>query len=401
MKIKVALVFGGKSTEHEISIISALQSYEWFDRNKYEVFPVYLSKENEFYFGEKLSNIENYKNLKSILKESVKVQFVKENNRYYIKSLSSGIFSKSVLQEIDVAFLVVHGTNVEDGNLTGYFHTIGLPVSGPNVLSASLAMDKYISKKFLKEEGIPVLDAIVLNRNDVINYDEIENKIKIPAIVKAVNLGSSIGIYIAKTKEELKEKIEAAFAFSENVLIERAVTNLKEINCALLGDSSKQEVSALEEPILNSDILSFADKYLSGGGKSKGGVKSNYGKTQSVNSKSGMASLSRKIPAEIDKKLEDEIKTLAVKIFKLLRCSGVARLDFIIDMDENKAYFNEINMPPGSLAYYLFEPVGISKSMLVDKIVDVALKNKRIEEDLNFTFESNVLSNISNKGSKK
>lgn len=401
MKIKVALVFGGKSTEHEISIISALQSYEWFDRNKYEVFPVYLSKENEFYFGEKLSNIENYKNLKSILKESIKVQFIKENNRYYIKSLSSGIFSKKVSQEIDVAFLVVHGTNVEDGNLTGYFHTIGLPVSGPNVLSASLAMDKYISKKFLKEEGIPVLDAIVLNRNDVINYDEIENKIKIPAIVKAVNLGSSIGIYIAKTKEELKEKIEAAFAFSENVLVERAVTNLKEINCALLGDSSKQEISALEEPILNSDILSFADKYLSGGGKNKGGVKSNYGKEKSVNSKSGMASLSRKIPAEIDKKLEDEIKTLSLKIFKLLRCSGVARLDFIIDMDENKAYFNEINMPPGSLAYYLFEPVGISKSMLVDKIVDVALKNKRIEEDLNFTFESNVLSNISSKGSKK
>ena len=401
MKIKVALVFGGKSTEHEISIISALQSYEWFDRNKYEIFPVYLSKENEFYFGEKLSNIENYKNLKNILKESVRVQFNKEKNRYYIKSLSGGIFSKSVLQEIDVAFLVVHGTNVEDGNLTGYFHTIGLPVSGPNVLSASLAMDKYISKKFLKEEGIPVLDAIVLNRNDVINYDEIENKIKIPAIVKAVNLGSSIGIYIAKTKEELKEKIEAAFAFSENVLVERAVTNLKEINCALLGDSSKQEVSALEEPILNSDILSFADKYLSGGGKNKGGIKSNYGKEKNVNSKSGMASLSRKIPAEIDKKLEDEIKTLAVKIFKLLRCSGVARLDFIIDMDENKAYFNEINMPPGSLAYYLFEPVGISKSMLVDKIVDVALKNKRIEEDLNFTFESNVLSNISSKGSKK
>ncbi len=401
MKIKVALVFGGKSTEHEISIISALQSYEWFDRDKYEVFPIYMSKDNEFYFGEKLSKIENYRNIKNILKESTKVQFVKESNRYYVRSTMQGLFSKKVNQEVDVALLVVHGTNVEDGNLTGYFHTIGLPISGPNVLSASLAMDKYISKKFLKEEGIPVLDAIVLNRNDSIDFDKLSGTIKIPAIVKAVNLGSSIGIYIAKSKDELKNKVETAFTFSENVLIERAVTNLKEINCAVLGDSSSQNLSALEEPVLNSEILSFADKYLSGGSKKSGSGKFSPSKSAPSSSKSGMASLSRKIPAEIDKKLEDEIKNLSIKIFKLLRCSGVARLDFIVDMDENKAYFNEINMPPGSLAYYLFEPVGLSKSELVDKMVDIALKQKRIEDDLNYTFESNVLSNINMSGAKK
>ena len=400
MKIKVALVFGGKSTEHEISIISALQSYEWFDHNKYEVFPVYLSKDNEFYFGEDLSKIENYKNIKSLISKSIKVQFEKEGSRYYVKSIGSGLFTRKIHQEVDVAFLVVHGTNVEDGNLTGYFHTIGLPVSGPNVLSASLAMDKYVSKKFLKEEGIPVLDAILLNRHEDINYDELLQKVKLPVIVKAVNLGSSIGIYIVKKEDELQDKIEAAFAFSENVLIEKMVTNLKEINCAILGDSESISISALEEPILNNDILSFADKYLSGS-KGKSGDTKISNSSKVTNSKSGMASLSRKIPADVDKKTETEIKNLSSRIFKLLRCSGVARLDFIIDMDDNKIYFNEINMPPGSLAYYLFEPAGISKSELVDRIVYIALKQKRIEDDINFTFESNVLSNIKTSGTKK
>ncbi len=400
MKIKVALVFGGKSTEHEISIISALQSYEWFDHNKYEVFPVYLSKDNEFYFGEDLSKIENYKNIKSLISKSIKVQFEKEGSRYYINSIGSGLFTRKIHQEVDVAFLVVHGTNVEDGNLTGYFHTIGLPVSGPNVLSASLAMDKYVSKKFLKEEGIPVLDAILLNRHEDINYDELLQKVKLPVIVKAVNLGSSIGIYIVKKEDELKDKIEAAFAFSENVLIEKMVTNLKEINCAILGDSESISISALEEPVLNNDILSFADKYLSGS-KGKSGDTKISNSSKVTNSKSGMASLSRKIPADVDKKTETEIKNLSSRIFKLLRCSGVARLDFIMDMDDNKIYFNEINMPPGSLAYYLFEPAGISKSELADRIVNIALKQKRIEDDINFTFESNVLSNINTSGTKK
>ena len=400
MKIKVALVFGGKSTEHEISIISALQSYEWFDHNKYEVFPVYLSKDNEFYFGEDLSKIENYKNIKSLISKSIKVQFEKEGSRYFIKSISSGLFARRIHKEVDVAFLVVHGTNVEDGNLTGYFHTIGLPVSGPNVLSASLAMDKYVSKKFLKEEGIPVLDAILLNRGEEIDYKELLKKIKLPIIVKAVNLGSSIGIYIVKKEDELQDKIEAAFAFSENVLIEKMVTNLKEINCAILGDSESISVSALEEPILGNDILSFADKYLSGS-KGKSGDTKLSKSSKVTNSKSGMASLSRKIPADVDKNTEMEIKNLSSKIFKLLRCSGIARLDFIMDMDDNKIYFNEINMPPGSLAYYLFEPVGISKSELADRIVNIALKQKRIEDDINFTFESNVLSNIKTSGTKK
>ncbi len=400
MKIKVALVFGGKSTEHEISIISALQSYEWFDHNKYEVFPVYLSKDNEFYFGEDLSKIENYKNIKSLISKSIKVQFEKEGSRYYIKSIGGGLFTRRIHQEVDVAFLVVHGTNVEDGNLTGYFHTIGLPVSGPNVLSASLAMDKYVSKKFLKEEGIPVLDAILLNRHEDINYNELLQKVKLPVIVKAVNLGSSIGIYIVKKEDELQDKIEAAFAFSENVLIEKMVTNLKEINCAILGDSESISISALEEPILNNDILSFADKYLSGS-KGKSGDTKISKSSKVTNSKSGMASLSRKIPADVDKNTETEIKNLSSRIFKLLRCSGVARLDFIMDMDDNKIYFNEINMPPGSLAYYLFEPAGISKSELADRIVNIALKQKRIEDDINFTFESNVLSNINTSGTKK
>ena len=394
MKISIAVLFGGKSTEHEISIISALQAIENLDKEKYDIYPIYISKNNEFYYDkELLLDIKNFKNLNSLFQKITKVCFVREGNNIYLKSLKSKLFSNNNIAKIEVAFPIVHGTNVEDGNLQGYLRTLGLPYAESDCISSALGMDKYLMKQILKSENIPVLDAIKLVMDDYKRLDEtinmLENKLPYPMIVKPVNLGSSIGISKAKDREKLKDALALAFSFSEKVLVEKAIVNLREINCAVLGDRYEQRASALEEPFGKDEILSFADKYMSGGSKKSG---SKTVGAKSSDQSQGMASLQRKIPAEVDKETETKIKDYAMKTFKALGCSGVARVDLMIDKDNNDIYVNEINTIPGSLSYYLWDVCGISYKALLDKIIKIAIDNNRREEMLNFTFESNVLS---------
>lgn len=400
MRLNVAVIFGGRSTEHEVSIISALQTIENMDNEKYNVIPLYIDKKGDFYFSKEnlLIDSKNYKDIKSLLSSCTNVYFVKEKNNTYIRSVSSGFFGSSINQVIDVAFPVVHGTNVEDGNLQGFLHTLNLPVVGPDVLAAGVSMDKYVMKEYVKSLGIPVIDAVRIDKNDYDDIDKLvsmlESKIGYPMIVKPVNLGSSIGIKKAKDKESLRDALDLAFSFASIVLVEKAIENLREINCAVLGDKFDAITSALEEPFGNDEILSFADKYMSGGkgGKVSNGSKIGKGtKSVGVGAKSGMASLKRKIPADIDEKIGEEIKKYAKDIFKYLGCTGVSRIDFIIDKDTNHIYANEINPIPGSLSYYLFEPMGIKYKELIDRLISIALDNYKREERLEFTFGNNLL----------
>ena len=389
MKLNIAVVFGGKSTEHEVSIISALQAIENMDREKYNIIPIYMDKKGDFYYSKDnlLTDSKNYRNINSLLSKCNNVHFVKYKNHTYLRDLNTSLFSSKLNQLIDVVFPIVHGTNVEDGNLQGFFHTLNLPSVGCDTLSAALSMDKYVMKEYCKSIGVPVIDAIRFDKNDFINIDitikQIESSFSYPVIVKPVNLGSSIGISKAKDRESLEEGLELAFRFSDIVLVEKAIVNMREINCAVLGDKFECETSVLEEPFGNDEILSFADKYMGGGKGSKlatnhvgtkanpvgakanpVGAKANPVGANSVSpnkigAKSGMASLSRKIPADIDDISADKIKSYAKKIFKYLGCSGVSRIDFIIDKDTNEIYANEINSIPGSLSYYLFKPLGM------------------------------------------
>ena len=400
MKLNVAVVFGGKSTEHEVSVISALQAIENLDKEKYNVIPIYMDKKGDFYYSKNnlLSDSKNYKDIKSLLSKCDNVYFVKIKNNTYIKSVNEKLFGSKLNQLIDIAFPVVHGTNVEDGNLQGYFHTLNLPIVGPDVLSASVSMDKYVMKEYCKAIGVPVIDGIRIDKNDYRNLDDtvklIEKEIAYPVIVKPVNLGSSIGIKKANDKEALVDALELAFSFADIVLVEKAIKNLREINCAVFGDKFNAECSALEEPFGNDEILSFADKYMSGskGGMKLGGAKTAPSKLANAPAKSGMASLKRKVPAELDEKTGNMIKEYARKIFKYIGCSGVARIDFIIDKDENKVYANEINPIPGSLSYYLFEPLGLKYRELLDRLIKIAVDNYKSEERLSFTFDNNLLS---------
>ena len=395
MKLKIAIVFGGMSTEHEVSIISALQAMENIDKNKYDIYPVYIDKRGVFYYDEKILNdINTFKKPEEIKKRCKKVIFVNEDEKVYIKKLSKKLFSKDIISLIDVVFPIVHGTNVEDGNLQGFFKTLGIPCVGSDCLSSALGMDKYVMKKFLKSENINVIDG---SRYDIVDYKNVDNiisdvekKYGYPVIVKPVNLGSSIGITKAKDRNELLNSIELAFSFSNLLIIERAITCMREINCAVLGNRFDCIASVLEEPLSSGEILDFSDKYLSGK-KSKSGFNKISNNKINSNKNSGMASLTRKIPAEVDSEIENTIKEMAMKTFKTIGCSGVVRIDFIIDKTNNEIFVNEINTIPGSLAFYLWDKMGISYKELLDRLIKISLDDYRLNKNLQYVFESNIL----------
>ncbi len=380
MKTKVAVIFGGKSTEHEISIISAVQAMNNMDEDKYEIIPLYLTKDNAFYTGEALRKMDNFRNIKTLLPKCQRVILVNEEFKNYVVRYPSKLFGKNVISEIDVALPVVHGTNVEDGTLQGYLKTLNIPFAGCDVFASGLGMDKYAMKIMLKEAGFPVLDCCRFNAHDFQEPENVvattEKKFAYPVIVKPVNLGSSIGISRADNRDGLDKALETAFTFADKVLVEPAITELKEINCAVLGDSDEAVASECEEPLNAHDILSFQDKYMSGGAKS-GGSK-------------GMQSLQRKIPADIPPETKKEIQEMAVKAFQYLDCNGVSRIDFMIDKATGKIYFNEINTIPGSLSFYLWEATGLTFAGLMDKLVQLAVQRSREAGQKTVSYDHNI-----------
>lgn len=392
-RIVVGVIFGGKSVEHEVSVISGLQAYHSLNKEKYRALPIYISKEGNMYVGEKIKDISEYKNIDNLLKCSTRITLVNNGEKTDIIRCSKKLFENPVIDSIDVALPVVHGTNVEDGNLQGFLHSISCPYAGCDVISSALGMDKYASKIIMEKAGIPVLHCIVIKRNDYISDEDssvskIESELRYPVIVKPVNLGSSVGIKKAKNKDDLICALDYAFEFAGRVLIENAVISLKEVNCSVLGDKDGAVASVCEEPINHDEILSYADKYLQGSGKSS---KLSGAKGQS----SGMADTKRKLPAEIDNETRDKIQKYAVDAFMALGCCGVSRIDFLIDNETGDIYVNEINTIPGSLSFYLWEASGMHFDELLDKLIKLAFKRNREEKNINYTFDTNILSGVS------
>lgn len=389
MKTKVAMIFGGKSVEHEVSVISGIQAIMNMDTEKYDVIPVYMTKKNEMYVGDNIGKIESYKDIDSLVSKSQRVIMINNNDQIQLVSYPMKKIGKNTTIDIDVAFPVVHGTNVEDGAFQGYLKTIGVPFVGCDVTASAVGMDKYIMKMILKEAGVPILDALTFTLSDYADMDslldQIENKIGYPVIVKPVNLGSSVGISVAKNRIELSNSVDDAFRYATKILVEHAITDLREINCSVLGDENEAEASECEEPLHTKDILSYEDKYVSNA-KGEGSK--------------GMASVARKIPADLTAEKREEVRQMAVKAFKALGCNGVSRIDFMIDEADGSLYFNEINTIPGSLAFYLWEPLGVSYKELLDRMIQLAIKRTRTEENLTFTFDTNILNSASFGGSK-
>lgn len=394
MKIKVGVFFGGKSVEHEVSIITAIQAIENMDKEKYDVIPIYITKDNKMYVGELVGDISNYKDIDNLLKNSTQIMLAQKDNKVALLRCEKKLFQNNEYDYIDVAFPIVHGTNVEDGTLQGFLKMFNLPYTGCDVISSSVGMDKYVCKCVLKDNDIPTLSCKCISSRDY-NADsdkiikELEKEFKYPVIVKPINLGSSVGISIAKDKKELVSSIENAFEYSRKILVEKAIKNLKEINCSVVGDYESAKASECEEPVKTDEILSYKDKYISGGKKGGAG-------------KSMNASV-LKLPADIDKKTKARIQELALKTFDVLGCSGVIRIDFMIDKDTNEIYVNEVNTIPGSLSFHLWKATDLSYTKLIDELIELALKRNREDNDITYSFDSNILSGVSMnslKGSK-
>lgn len=393
MKLNIAVVFGNKSVEHEISIISAIQTINAIDKDKYNVIPIYITKQGVWYGGEKLLKIENYKNIDQLLTQCNKIVLPQNSDAHCLLRSPAGLFGDKVLDKIDVIFPVMHGTYGEDGLIQGFFELMNIPYVGSNVLSSAITMDKVVTKMCLQSLGIPVLDYVSFYSNEWIKdksqvLSKIKTKLTFPLIVKPTDLGSSIGITIVNDDEQLEDAIDLAVSVAERVLIEPTITNLKEVNCAILGDHDFVEVSMCEEPIGVDEILSYRDKYI------------NEGATKTSTNAQGMSGAKRKLPADISESTKNEIESLAKKAFIELNCSGVARIDFLIDQNTNKIYLGEINPIPGSLAFYLWEPVGKSFTALTNRLIELALKRHRENNNLTFSYETNILSTFSGGGLK-
>lgn len=389
MKIKLGVVFGGESVEHEVSIISAIQAMENLDTDKYEIIPIYISKDKEWYYGTYLMNLDVYKDKDLVKRYAKKVILTKKDDRFILQT--TGIFKKEIA-EIDLIFPIVHGTNVEDGTLQGYLETIGVPYVGSNVYASVVGQDKVFMKQILESEGIPVPKYIWFFDADFNNnYDEIMKKVQklnLPLFVKPSKLGSSVGITKVNDIKDFDKAVRDALQYDTKVIVEQGINNLKEANISVLGNHEYQELSEIEEVLTSNEFLTYADKYL---GNKKGKI---------IKSK-GMASAMRNIPANLPNDIKDEIRRQAKIIFRVLNTSGVCRIDFLIDTKENKVYTEEINTIPGSLSFYLWEPAHKNYKELLDEVISIALKDYKKRKNIVYSFETNILENYNGvKGTK-
>ena len=387
MKIKLGVFFGGRSVEHEVSIITAIQAINKIDEVKYEVVPIYIAKDGRWYTGKMLLDIDIYSDMSLLKRYAKEVTLYNRNGRFLLQN-KKGIF-KGVVNEIDMAFPIMHGTNGEDGTLQGYLETIGIPYAESNVYASAVGQDKVFMKQIFKESSVNVVkykwffDTDYMRDADKIIHD-IE-KLGYPVIVKPAMLGSSVGITVCHSELELREGIVEAIKYDRKILVEEVVPDLKEVNISVLGNYEHQELSAIEEVITSHEILTYEDKYV-GNGK-KGSIKTK-----------GMASAGRVIPAKLEKDIEKDIKDQAIKAFRALNSNGVVRIDFLINKKTKEVYVNEVNSIPGSLSFYLWEPTGKEYTSLLEDVINLGIVDYKAKKAKTSTFSNNILEGFS--GSK-
>lgn len=383
MKMNVAVVFGGVSCEHDISIITALQVIKNINTEKYSVFPIYITKGGKWLTGKKLFSLNYYKqNLEKMLKNATEVAVLPSASTVY-KKTKLGLFA---WKKIDCALLALHGENGEDGCVPSIFQLANVPCTSCGVLSSALCCDKVNFKYFVKGLGVKTIDFVSVNETDYIKTpqqitEKIEKELGFPVIVKPSKLGSSIGITVCNGPKELMSGLYLGFNLGQQVLVEKFLTQIREINCAVLGAGEDIIVSELEEPVKTSKILSFENKYIN-------------------SQKNGdMTYIDRKMPPNISADLYDEVVQTSKLLFGQLLCKGVIRLDYIVQNET--LYINEINTIPGSMANYLFKTKNIAFDELIDKLINTALRENVMQQQKIKTFKSDVLYNINLDGYAK
>jgi len=387
-KIKVGVIFGGETVEHEVSIITAVQAMNSMDEEKYDIIPIYIAKDRTWYTGKMLADIDVYRDFDTLKRYATEVTLCKIDDKFYLQK-TKGLFRK-IITDLDIVFPIVHGNNAEDGTLAGYLDTIGIPYVGSHVIGSALGQDKVIMKQVMASEKIPVVPYTWFYDTEYLEHkDKILNSIKkltYPVIVKPATLGSSIGITLVKDEKDIEKSINEAIKYDTKIIVEKVVENLVEVNCSVMGNYEIQETSVIEEVMGTDEFLTYRDKYI---GNAKGS------KTK------GMASTNRIIPARISDAMTEEVKDLAKKVFSALNLSGVCRIDFLIDKKNEKVYVNEPNTIPGSLSFYLWQPTGKEYKTLLDDVITIAIKDYKKKSKKICSFDNNLLQNFGGlKGAK-
>ena len=388
----IGVIYGSRTCEHDVSIISALQAAQALDKKKYNVTYIYIGREGTWYTGEALADVKFYEHFDP--EKVTRVLPAGENSKlvlYHLpekKKLFGGVAAERVAV-LDVVMPVLHGLNGEDGTLQGMLELFDVPYTSAGVMGSAVGMDKITMKLLFKGCGFPVVEGVWFDRGrwsrerDGV-MDECEDRLGFPLIVKPANLGSSIGINVAHDRNQLEDAIETAAAYDHRILVEKAVTPLREVNCSVLGYGDHVETSELEMPVTQEEFLTFEGKY-----------------TRNAKGAAGMASQVRIIPAPISEKAAEAVRDLAARAFRAMDLKGVVRIDFILDKDEN-VFINEANTIPGSLAFYLWEPKGISFAALLDGMVECAFSAWADRKASVFSHDSTLLANIvhGSKGAK-
>ncbi len=363
MKKNIVVMFGGPSVEHDVSVITGMQVLRHFDHEKYKTFPIYWAKDGRFLTIE--NHLDHATLLKNISYHGTEVAF---KPHYLVQR--GGLF-QSKTEKIDCIIPCFHGSLGEDGAAQGLFESLDLPYTGSSVSASAIGMDKVIFKAVMAQHKIATLPYQVIRSGET----KITVDFAFPVIVKPAHLGSSIGVKKCQSLADVKDGLSVIFKLDNTALIEPFLEKMTEINCSVLGTASDNQASVCEQPISADEILSFEDKYMHGDkGKSK-----------------GMASLDRRIPAPISAEASKHIRQLAQAIFSACGCSGVARIDFMIDNTNNKTYVTEINTIPGSLAFYLWEASGVSFKELLDKLIQIAEQEHAQKKKLVRTYDSSIL----------
>ncbi len=396
---RVAVIYGSRSVEHDVSIITAHQVMAALDKRRYEVIPIYITRTGAWYTNTQLftgnatADLAFHRHLIEAGTHESRIALPPDANIAGLLSPPiSGWLSRTEVIPVDVAVPVVHGTYGEDGTLQGVLEMAGIPYVGSGVVGAAVGMDKIMTKAVLKAHAIPTVDYIWCTRREWERQPEqvlerVQATLGLPVFVKPANLGSSIGISKATTPAQLREAIEVAQAYDSRILVEQAVQQAMEINCAIMGND-EPIASVCEQPVSWNEFLNFDDKYLSAGG---GLI--------------GTKSAERRIPAPISAELTQQIQQMGIAAFRAMNCRGLARVDFLIDPQTNTVYLNEFNTIPGSFSFYLWTASGLTPTQVMDRLIELAFEVHAEKRKTTFVFKSNVLisSNLTlgSKGSVK
>lgn len=377
--LKVGVIFGGRSVEHEVSVITGMQVIENMDKEKFLPIPIYITKEGKWLSSEAFKNFKTFKDGDFSSAKNVMLGCDYGDFNLYINPETKSMFDKKVYDTLDLVFFALHGTNGEDGSCQGLVETVGLPYTGTNVLSSSVGMDKVIMKDVYRANGLPVVNYRYYYRSKWRSSKEevmadIEKNLTYPLFIKPSNLGSSIGISKVKNKDNLEEALMIAFSYDKKVIVEESVENAREINCAVMGYEENVETSELEEPLDFKELLTFDDKYVSN--KKAPGTKT-------------MRNLLKK-----DEPLRDELESLATKAFTSIDAAGNARVDLLVSKDTGKIYINEINTIPGSVAFYLWEPKGYSFKDLITKMLEIAQEVDTMRKETVYSYDAELFKRI-------